>query len=141
MGGLLLVITVLLAIADRLLVSYGECKISVQMEGEEKEFTVQGGDSLLTYLIEKDIEINQSCGGKGSCGYCKCMVTEGGGPVLPTEEIFMSRQEMLEQMRLACQVKVKNDVTIKIPDYLAVIRQMVVNNKFDTSKRWKVTIK
>jgi len=140
MGGLLLIITTLLAVADKLLVSYGECKIFVQKQGEDQEFTVEGGDNLLTYLSEHGIDINSSCGGKGSCGYCKVRVLDGGGPILPTEEIYMSRQEMQENMRLACQVKVKNDVTIRIPDYLAVIRQMVVNKKIDTSKRWKVTI-
>jgi Na+-transporting NADH:ubiquinone oxidoreductase subunit F len=140
MNGLLLIITILLAIADKLLVSYGACKITVSQEGEEKEFTVQGGDNLLTYLSEHGVEINSSCGGKGSCGYCKVRVIEGGGPILPTEEIFMSRQEMQENMRLACQVKVKNDLKILIPDYLAVVRQMVLNNKFDPNKRWKVYI-
>lgn len=140
MNGLLLIITILLAIADKLLVSYGACKITVSQENEEREFTVQGGDNLLTYLSEHGVEINSSCGGKGSCGYCKVRVIEGGGPILPTEEIFMSRQEMQENMRLACQVKVKNDLKILIPDYLAVVRQMVLNNKFDPNKRWKVTI-
>lgn len=140
MNGLLFIITILLAIADKLLVSYGACKITVSQENEEREFTVQGGDNLLTYLSEHGVEINSSCGGKGSCGYCKVRVIEGGGPILPTEEIFMSRQEMQENMRLACQVKVKNDLKILIPDYLAVVRQMVLNNKFDPNKRWKVTI-
>ena len=52
----------------------------------------------------------------------------------------MSRQEKAEGMRLACQLKVKNDVAIVIPDYLTVVRQMAVNKKFDPNKRWKVTI-
>jgi Na+-transporting NADH:ubiquinone oxidoreductase subunit F len=140
MNAILLVITVLLAIADKLLVSYGECTITVSEGGEEESFTVEGGDNLLTTLNERGYNINSSCGGKGSCGYCKVRVIEGGGPILPTEEIFMSRQEMQENMRLACQVKIKNDLKILIPDYLAVVRQMVLNNKFDPNKRWKVTI-
>ena len=135
MNAILLVITILLAIADRLLVTYGRCRITVTRGEENQEFDVQGGNTLLSYL-----EINSSCGGKGSCGYCKVRVQTGGGQILPTEEIFMSRQEKLEGMRLACQVKVKNDVAISIPDYLTIVRQMALNNKFDTKKRWRVII-
>jgi Na+-transporting NADH:ubiquinone oxidoreductase subunit F len=140
MNAILLVITILLAIADRLLVTYGRCRITVTRGEEKQEFDVQGGNTLLSYLIDNNVEINSSCGGKGSCGYCKVRVQTGGGQVLPTEEIFMSRQEKLEGMRLACQVKVKNDVAISIPDYLTIVRQMALNNKFDTKKRWRVII-
>ena len=140
MNLILLVITVLLSIADQLLVNYGTCKITISQEGEQKEIKVKGGNNLLTYLIENDIEISSSCGGKGSCGYCKVRVTEGGGPLLPTEAIFMSRKERLENMRLACQVKVKEDIEILIPDFLSVVREMVENENFDPDKRWRVTI-
>ena len=142
MNLILLVITVLLAIADRLLVTYGECRLLVDREGREsEEFKVQGGATLLSYLTEKGIDISSSCGGKGSCGYCKCKVMEGGGQILPTEEIYMSRQEKLDNIRLACQVKVKNDIKIFIPDFLTIVRTMVLNKKFDANKRWRVTIK
>lgn len=140
MNVLLLVVTLLLALADKLLVSYGKCKITVSEGDEKKEFTVEGGANLLTYLIENNIEISSSCGGKGSCGYCKVQVKDGGGPILPTEEIFMSRQEKANNMRLACQVKVKNDIEIAVPDYLTIVREMVVNKKFDPNKRWLVTV-
>ena len=142
MNLILLVITVLLAVADRLLVTYGECRLLVNREGQEsEELKVQGGATLLTYLTEKGIDISSSCGGKGSCGYCKCQVIEGGGQILPTEEIYMSRQEKLDNIRLACQVKVKNDIKIFIPDFLTIVRAMVLNKKFDANKRWRVTIK
>lgn len=141
MNVILVVITVLLAVADRLLVTYGRCKITVA-QGEKKQgFEVQGGGSLLSSLTENKISISSSCGGKGSCGYCKVRVISGAGQLLPTEEIFMSRQEKAEGMRLACQVKVKNDLEILIPDFLTIVRQMVLNKKFDPNKRWKVTIK
>ena len=140
MNGVLLVITILLAVADRLLVTYGKCRIKVARGEEEQEFEVQGGGNLLTYLTDHGIEISSSCGGKGSCGYCKVRVVEGGGQILPTEEIYMSRQEKAEGMRLACQVKVKNDLVIAVPDFLAIIRQMAINKKFDTKKRWLVKI-
>ena len=137
---ILLVITILLAIADKLLVTYGECKITIKSEDEQKELLVEGGNNLLSYLIDNNVEISSSCGGKGTCGYCKVRVTEGGGQILPTEEIFMSRQERNEMMRLACQVKVKNDLVITIPDFLSMVREMVENQKFDPNKRWRVTV-
>ena len=141
MNAILAVITILLAVADRFLVTYGECKITVKKDRETDEFTVNGGGNLLTYLTERGVEISSSCGGKGSCGYCKCRVVDGGGQILPTEEIFMSRAERLENMRLACQVKVKRDIVIEIPDFLTIVEQMVASKKFDPNKRWKVTIK
>ena len=141
MNGILLVITVLLAAADRLLVTYGKCTITVRKDKDVREFAVQGGGYLLGALVDNGVEISSSCGGKGTCGYCKCKVKSGGGQMLPTEELFMSRAERLEHMRLACQVKIKNDIEIEIPDYLTVVRQMVLAKKFDPSKRWKVTVK
>ena len=141
MNGLLLIITVLLLIADKLLVSYGECKISV-LEGDEvKEIVVDGGINLLTALNDNGFDVSNSCGGKGSCGYCKVQVPEGGGHILPTEEIWMSRQEKLDNMRLACQVKIKNDITIEIPDFLTVVHQMVLSKNFDANKKWLVKIR
>ena len=137
---ILLVVTILLAIADKLLVTYGECKITISSEDEQKELLVEGGNNLLSYLIDNNVEISSSCGGKGTCGYCKVRVTEGGGQILPTEEIFMSRQERNEMMRLACQVKVKSDLVITIPNFLSVVREMVENQKFDPNKRWRVTV-
>ena len=101
---------------------------------------MQGGGNLLGALTENKVEISSSCGGRGTCGYCKVRVVSGAGQLLPTEELFMSRQEKSEGMHLACQVKVKNDLAIAIPDYLTVVRAMAVNKKFDPNKRWKVTI-
>jgi Na+-transporting NADH:ubiquinone oxidoreductase subunit F len=140
MNLILLVITVLLAVADRLLVTYGKYRITVT-EGESKqEFELQGGGNLLGALTENKVQISSSCGGRGTCGYCKVRVVSGAGQLLPTEELFMSRQEKAEGMHLACQVKVKNDLAIAIPDYLSVVRAMALNKKFDPHKRWKVTI-
>ncbi len=140
MNLILLIITVLLTIADKLLLNYGTCKITVEKEGKESSFEVEGGQPLLGYLIDAGVEISSSCGGKGTCGYCKVQVPEGGGQILPTEEIFMSRAEKARNMRLACQLKVKNDVKIVIPNYLEVVREMVVNKKFDAKKKWLVTV-
>lgn len=134
---ILFVIAVLLAIAGKLLVSYGECKITVHQEDEEKEFLVHGGDYLLANLTENDVSINSPCGGKATCGYCKVRVLSGGGQILPTEEIFMSREDRLIGMRLACQVKVKDDIEILIPDCLATVRSIVKNRMYDPKLRWR----
>ena len=141
MNGILVALTALLLLADKLLVTYGDCKITVREGDEVKEFIVQGGNSLLSGLIENKFDISSSCAGRGTCGYCKVRVEHGGGPILPTEEIFMSRREKQENMRLACQVKIKNDVEIVIPDYLLIVREMVINKKFNPEKKWLVTIK
>jgi len=140
MNAILFVIAILLAIAERLLVTYGECKITLRREDEEKEIKVQGGNSLLTYLTAHKVKISSSCGGKGSCGYCKVRVMSGGGQLLPTEEIFMSREEKQNNMRLACQVKVKEDIVMYIPDFLETIISMVKNQTFKTDRRWRITI-
>lgn len=136
MDGILLVVTVLLVIADRLLINYGECKITVKQEGQEKEFVVQGGNYLITDLTANKINVSSSCGGKATCGYCKVRVLEGGGEILPTEEVFMGRQEKLDNMRLACQVKVRNDIEIYIPDYLTTVKEIVKNRSYDPKLRW-----
>ena len=141
MNLILVTLTILLLIADKLLVNYGECRISVKHGDERKEFTILGGGTLLNAFIEQKIDISSSCAGRATCGYCKVCVVKGGGPMLPTEEIFMSRHEKHENMRLACQVKVKNDLEIVIPDYLLIISEMVKNKKFDPRKRWLFKIK
>ncbi len=134
---ILLIITILLATADRLLVTYGECKITVHQEDEAKEFTVPGGSYLLQTLSENKINITSSCAGKASCGYCKVRLLSGGGLILPTEEIFMSREEKNSGTRLACQVKVKEDLEIFVPDLLTTVRTIVKNKSYDLKLRWK----
>ncbi len=141
MNALLVILTILLLIADKFLVTYGDCKITLRHGDEKQEFIVQGGNSLLSALIENKAEISSSCAGRGTCGYCKVRVEQGGGAILPTEEIFMSRREKKENMRLACQVKVKNDIDIVIPDYLSIVREMIINKKFNPNQKWLVTIK
>ena len=133
---ILLVITILLCIADKLLVSYGDCKITVRQDDEVREFIVTGGDALHTNLIKNNINITASCAGKASCGYCKVQLESGGGPILPTEEIFMDREEKLGGMRLACQVKVKDDLEIRIPDFLTTVKGIVKNKSYDPKLRW-----
>lgn len=76
---------------------------------KEKEFPASCGGTLLDALSENKIFIPSACGGKGTCGHCKVKVESGGGETLPTEENFLSRQEKNEEVRLACQVKVREE--------------------------------
>ncbi len=140
MNAVLVIIAILLVIAEKLLVTYGVCKITVNQNDEKKEFSVQGGGYLLPSLTENKINISSSCGGKASCGYCKVRVLSGGGQILPTEEGFMSREEKTAGMRLACQVKVKNDLEIYIPDYIEIVKNIVKNRKYDPKSRWRFQI-
>ena len=114
-GGFL---ALLLIIAESTLANYGECTIMIN---EKKELKVKGGSSLLNILNNNKIFLSSACGGRGSCGFCKCKVIEGGGPLLPTETPFLDEDEKKNNVRLACQVKVKQDIKIKIPaDIFAV---------------------
>lgn len=116
LNAILIVIAMLLIVAEKFLVTYGECKITIN---KEKILAVQGGETLLNYFSQNRIFIPSACGGKATCGYCKVEVLSGGGNILPTEEVFINRQERLKGTRLACQVKVKNDIEVLIsPDLL-----------------------
>ena len=118
--GLLVVLTVVLIVAERVLVDYGICKIDIN--ASEKELEVDGGQTLLEALNGAEIWIPSACGGKGSCGYCKVRVLTGGGQILPTETPFMTRREIRSGTRLACQVKVREDMTLRIPEELLNVR-------------------
>ncbi len=134
---ILIIISVILIIADRVLVSYGNCKITVKEADQQREIVVRGGNYLLTELKNNGIQVTSSCGGKSTCGYCKVKVLNGGGPLLPTEEIFMSKEERQANMRIACAVKVKNDIQIEIPDFFTTVRSIVANKRFDAKLRWR----
>lgn len=112
-------LSMLLNLAASKLQNYGQCVIDIN-DGEET-LEVEGGSTLLSSLVANKIFIPSACGGQGTCSYCKLRVLEGGGQILPTETPFMSRQELHNNTRLSCQVKVKNDLKIRVPeDYLTV---------------------
>ncbi len=133
---ILFCLTVILLIADKLLVSYGDCKVSVSDEEGDREFTVQGGSTLLSILIDQGMEIPASCAGRGSCGFCKLNVKSGGGDILPTEEMFISKEEQKTGTRLACQVKVKEDIELFVPDLINTVKGMAESDSFDTRTKW-----
>jgi Na+-transporting NADH:ubiquinone oxidoreductase subunit F len=110
----------LLVISQRLIADYGECKININ---NDRNLTVQGGGNLLSALTEDKIFIPSACGGRGTCGLCKLKVLQGAGPLLPTEEPFLTERERQSNVRLCCQVKVRNDLDIQIPPELFALRE------------------
>lgn len=119
--GVFTALSVLLLVAEKNLANYGPCEISIN-DGEVV-FEREGGATLLSTLYDRKIFIPSACGGKGSCGYCKVTVVEGGGPILPTETPFMSRAEIAQGARLACQLKVKENINIRLPEDLLNVKQ------------------
>jgi Na+-transporting NADH:ubiquinone oxidoreductase subunit F len=96
--------------------------VTIKINGE-KEVVVPAGSTLLSTLSGQNVLLPSACGGGGTCAMCKCVVSEGGGDVLPTEEGHLSRSEKLGNVRLSCQVKVKNDMDIEIPEEIFGIKK------------------
>lgn len=110
-----------LVFAERVITNYGD--VQVDINGGEKRFTIRGGGNLLEMLTLQKIFIPSACGGRGTCGYCKVRVIEGAGSLLPTEEPFMDENERKQGIRLSCQVKMRNDMKIEIPQELLTIKE------------------
>ncbi|MBN1349632.1 2Fe-2S iron-sulfur cluster binding domain-containing protein [candidate division KSB1 bacterium] len=120
MVGISGLLALLLLIAEHFLANYGECTLSIN---NEKQVHVQGGTSLLAALNSQKIFLPSACGGRGTCAYCKCKILAGAGPLLPTEEPLLTPDEIRDSFRLSCQVKVKQDMQIAIPEELFNIRE------------------
>jgi Na+-transporting NADH:ubiquinone oxidoreductase subunit F len=117
---LLVALAAMLTVAERLLVNYGICQVDINRG--EKTLEVDGGQTLLSALYTNKVFIPSACGGKGSCGFCKVTVLEGGGPVLPTETPYLTRSEIRGNVRLSCQVKVRQGIRITIPGELLNVK-------------------
>jgi Na+-transporting NADH:ubiquinone oxidoreductase subunit F len=113
-AGISTVLAFFIALLDKFLNNYGELKISIN--AGKKELTVKGGSPLLGTLAEAGIFVPSACGGRGSCGACKCKVKSDVGPHLPTEMPYMSPKEISENIRLSCQIKVRKDLEIELPE-------------------------
>ena len=115
----LLLVTMLLVAKEKLLPS-GPVKLVIN---GEKDVEVSSGDTLLTTLGNNKIFLPSACGGGGTCVQCKCQVLEGGGEILPTEEPHFTRKEISDGWRLGCQVKVKQDMKIEVPEEVFGIKK------------------
>ena len=118
----ILALSFMLIAARKRLVPQGDVKIIVNGDTEHP-MLVQPGSSLLSALSDKNIFLPSACGGGGTCAMCECHIDEGGGDVLPTELNHLTRREVAEKKRLACQVKVREDMTIRIPEEIFGIKK------------------
>ena len=124
----LLLVAILLT-AKRYLVKSGMVDITLN---DKKNVEARSGKSLLSTMADANIFLPSACGGKGSCGQCKVQVFEGGGEILPTETVHFSRKEVKDDWRLACQVKVKDNMKIGVPESVLDIKEWeceVISNK------------
>jgi len=118
----ILLLSMMLIQARKKLVPQGN--VSIVVNGDtENPFMVEPGSSLLTTLSGKGIFLPSACGGGGTCAMCECHIDSGGGDVLPTEMNHLSRKEVAENMRIACQVKVREDMEIRIPEEIFGIKK------------------
>ena len=125
----ILLLVVILLVAKQYLVASGDVTITIN---GEKEVIAPAGSTLLNTLSSQNIFLPSACGGGGSCAQCKCQVIEGGGEILPTETVHFTRKEIKDNWRLGCQVKVKNDVKIKMDESILGVKKWeceVVSNK------------
>ena len=126
---IILLLVVILLVAKTYLSPSGN--VNIIINGKDK-FEVGQGASLLSTLAEKGVYLPSACGGKGSCGQCKCQVVSGGGEILDSEKGHFSRKQIKEGYRLGCQCKVKGDLEIKVPDSVMGVKEWeceVISNR------------
>ena len=116
----ILLLVALLLYAKAKLTPSGKVKLVIN---DEKELEVSPGETLLTTLSNNKIFLPSACGGGGTCGMCKCRVVSGGGEILPTEVGFFTRKQQKNQWRLGCQIKVKEDIMIEVPEEVLGIKK------------------
>ena len=126
---IILVLVVILLIAKRYLTPSGQ--VTLTLNGK-KQIKVDQGSSLLSTLSENGIYLSSACGGKGSCGQCRCQVPEGGGEILDVEKGHFTRKQIKEHYRLGCQCKVKGDIAVTVPESVLGVKEWeceVISNK------------
>ena len=118
---IILLVVLILQAKDKLL---PQTEVSIIINGDkEHPLMVQQGSSLLSTLASKNIFLASACGGGGTCAMCVCKIYEGGGDVLPTETNHLNRRDVAEKKRLSCQVKVKQNMEIGVPDAVFGIKK------------------
>ncbi len=121
-SAVILLLAFMLISARKRLVPQGDVKIIINGD-EENPMLVKPGSSLLATLSDKNVFLPSACGGGGTCAMCECHIDEGGGDVLPTELNHLTRKEVAEHKRLACQVKVRQDMRIRVPEEIFGIKK------------------
>ncbi|WP_290390183.1 2Fe-2S iron-sulfur cluster-binding protein, partial [uncultured Duncaniella sp.] len=124
-----LALVLILLLAKKYLVHSGKVKITIN---SDTVVEAESGKTLLSTLADQNIFLSSACGGKGSCGQCKCQVFSGGGDILPTEKVHFSRKQQQDHWRLGCQVKIKEDCSIGIPASVLDVKEWeceVISNK------------
>jgi Na+-transporting NADH:ubiquinone oxidoreductase subunit F len=127
--GVILLLVAMLLYAKKKLTPTGRVKITIN---DEKELEVNPGSTLLATLSQEKLFLPSACGGGGTCGLCRCQIESGGGSILPTEVGFFTRKQQHEQWRLGCQVKVREDLKIRVPEEVLGIKKWeceVVSNR------------
>ncbi len=130
-SSVLLSLVALLILLETKIVQQGDVQIVIN-DDNDKSIKAPAGNTLLSALLNNGILLPSACGGKATCGTCKCWVDKGGGEILPTELALVNRNERLNNVRLSCQLKVKQDMKIRVPDDIFNIRKynaVVVSNK------------
>ncbi|MBR2155033.1 MAG: NADH:ubiquinone reductase (Na(+)-transporting) subunit F [Bacteroidaceae bacterium] len=117
---IVLVLVIILLVAKKYLSPSGQ--VTITINGKDK-LTVDQGSSLLSTLAANDVYLPSACGGKGSCGQCKCQVIEGGGEILDSEKGHFTRKQIKSGFRLGCQCKVKGDLAIKVDDSVMGVKE------------------
>ena len=117
---IILVLVIILLVAKKYLSPSGN--VTMTINGDNK-ISVEQGSSVLSTLSANGIFLSSACGGKGSCGQCKCQVVEGGGEILDSEKGHFTRKQLKEGYRLGCQCKVKGDISIKVPESVMGVKE------------------
>ena len=127
-ASVILMVVVILALVALLLVIKSALtpkgKVKISINDGKKEVEVTPGGNLLNTLAGEQIYLPSACGGKGNCGQCKCRVVEGGGEILPTEVGFFNRKQIQDHWRLGCQVKVKENLKIVVPESALSVKKL-----------------
>ena len=121
-AGIIVFLLGILSLAESKLARKGDCRISIN--DDHKLLHVPAGQNMLFALSDQHLFLPSACGGGGTCAMCKCQVLAGGGDILPTETGLLTRREQKDHYRLACQVKVRQDMTIHIPEEIFNIKRV-----------------
>ena len=144
--GIVLLLSCVILIARAKLVAAGEVKVVVAPESgsEPKEYTVNAGGKLLQALSDQQVFLSSACGGGGTCGQCRCRLLEGGGSLLPAEVPHFTPRERKAGWRLSCQVPVKTDIRLEIPDEIFGVKAWeceVASNEYVATFIKELTLK